>query len=247
MLFKTTNKTQNKTQNKNQKQNIDSFNQFISEANKSIYCDENCQNKKKIEDLKNKYITAENNLSLAEPQYENSKKNYYTFLYGENGYNELIESELGAKVDTIMQEYKNDFDNKTNQINTKINTYNGLLLNYRNVVDLYENYKSSNLKLLKELKDKSNSILTNERKTYYEDNAINILKNFYYFIGLIIYYIIAIFFIIFNIKNYKPPLFKQIIITMIILILPFLMFVLIVKFINILYFIYHYSPKNVYL
>ena len=79
---------------------------------------------------------------------------------------------LQEKAEEISNKFIEFFKTDSQEIKTQIETYHGLLLNFKNVVDLYLKYKTENVELVKNLKQESSDILTNERKTYYEDQKI---------------------------------------------------------------------------
>jgi hypothetical protein len=175
-------------------QKLNQFNSLMSQLQNSLICDEECQKEKKTKLLKFKWDTASANL-IAGPNIEqNAEKNYVTFTQGEAAYNELLENKLREKGTEIAKDYEEAFKKLQKKINIEIHSYNSILLNFKNVVDLYLKYKEENIQLAKELKDTSNDILTNERKTYYKDEEIHHLKFYYYHIILIIYIICVLFF-----------------------------------------------------
>jgi hypothetical protein len=98
----------------------------------------------------------------------------------------------------IANETSKKFNEDATKIQTQIDAYNGLFLNYENVVDLYKKYKRENEELFIEVKDETNDILTNERKTYYEDQQIDSLKFYYYYFLVTIYVICVMSFGIFS-------------------------------------------------
>ena len=155
---------------------LNKFNSFLDSANKAISCDSTCQQNKTENQLKDKYLSAESNLTLAEPQYQLAKKNFYTYVSGQSGYNEIIEQELTEKANLFEEKFKDNYNSEKSKIITQFETYSGLLINFKNVVDLYKKYKTENVYLLNQLKETSNDVLTNERKTYYEDQENNSLN-----------------------------------------------------------------------
>ena len=92
--------------------NIDKFNSFIQAASQQISCGTECQKQKKAKELKDKYENAQANLSLAEPQYQISKKEYYSYVDGENGYNQMLEEEESSKADKISEKLTEEIDIK---------------------------------------------------------------------------------------------------------------------------------------
>lgn len=174
-----------------QNNTINDFNALMDQAANAIMCGPDCQREKKSNQLKSTYVNAKTNLQTAPIQVQVAAKNYYTFTKGESGYNEILETQLYKKADKITEEYQQSFDNDVAEITTEINTYDGLLINFMNVFDLYTKYKLENVKLEKEVKDTTSDIVTNDRKTFYEEQGIESLQ-FYYKIIRVLYIILAI-------------------------------------------------------
>lgn len=226
---------------------LNKFNSFLDSATKAISCDSECQKNKTAKSLKNKYFTAKSNLNLAEPQYEIAKKNYYTYLDGESGYNEMIENELNKQAKLFIENFKEKYQDEKVKLQTQLETYDGLLINIRNIIDLYGQYKKENYNLYKELKEGTNDILTNDRKTYYEDQQNSYLNLYYYYFLLIIYSIIVICFFVFSqiypsSINWKIRLFLG----LIFVILPLISTWLLGMIIKLIYWLFGLLPKNVY-
>lgn len=226
---------------------LNKLNSFLNLATQTISCDSECQRNKREKKLKDKYLTAKENLHLAHPQYELAKQKYYTYVDGQSGYDEMIEQELKAKADLFDKNFKENYVAEKEKIQSQLQTYDGLLINFRNIVDLYKQYKQENIKLFKELKNETNDVLTNERKTYYEDQENGYLNMYYYYFLLVIYYIIVICFFVFSIIypstiNLKIRLFLGLIFA----ILPFISTWILGKIIQLLYWLFDLLPKNVY-
>jgi hypothetical protein len=226
---------------------LNKFNSFLDSATQAISCDSDCQRSRSEAELKDKYLSAETNLILAEPQFQLAKQKYYTYVVGESGYEEMIEKELAIKADLFIEQFKENYSSEKNKIKTQLETYDGLLINFRNIVDLYNKYKKENRKLFKEVKEEANDILTNERKTYYENQQNDYLNFYYFYFLLVIYYIIVICFCVFSFiypsqVNWKARVF----IALIFIILPFFSTLLLGKFIELIYWLFDLLPKNVY-
>lgn len=231
----------------NNQLDLNSFNSFLDKATQAISCDSNCQQNKTQQELKDKYLNAKTNLSLAEPEFLVAQKNYYTYVSGQSGYNEMIEEELQQKSDLISTQFKKNYQDDVNKIKSKLETYNGLLINFRNIVDLDKKYKKENKQLYKELKENTNDVLTNERKTYYEEQQNTTLNYYYYYILLIIYGIAIICFIIFSIIYPSQTGLKgKIGLIIIFIALPFISTFILGTVIYIFYWIFGLLPKNVY-
>jgi hypothetical protein len=226
---------------------LNKFNSFIESANNIISCDSECQKNKTIQDLRNQFLTSESNLSLAVPQFEIARRNYYTYISGQNGYDEMIEEELKEKADLFVEMFKDNYESEISKIRTQIQTYNGLFINFRNVVDLYNKYKKENIELTKELKEETNDILTNDRKTYYENQQIDGLNLIYYYILWIIYFVIVACLGVFSFIYPSQYNWKMRIFILILFIgLPFVSTIILGKFIQLVYWLFGILPKNVY-
>lgn len=226
---------------------LNKFNSFIDSASQAISCGTECQKEKISQQLKDKYLNAKSNLVLAEPQYQIAKQNYYTSVSGESGYNNMLEEELNEKADLIVNNFKAIFSSEINKTNLQLDSYNSLLVNYKNVAELSEQYSTENDKLKTQLKDDSNDVLTNERKTFYEDQQIDSLNGWYRHIIFVIYIISVFCFIIFSLIY--PSQFSLIVRLLMVvgfIILPFISSWLLGHLIYIIYWIFDLFPKNVY-
>lgn len=174
--------------------NLDSLNSFLEKASKAISCDPECQKKKKAELLEQSFNDAKTNLHNAPSKLHTAAKKYYTFTQGEAGYKDYIESELKKKVDEIASKKQEEFDANVATAISETSVYEGLMLNYMNVVDLYAKYKDENERMSRDIKTTRADILTNDRKTFYEEQGISNLT-FYYSIIQGVYILCVIIFV----------------------------------------------------
>jgi uncharacterized Tic20 family protein len=170
---------------------VNKFNEFLDNANKVLSCDSNCQEQKKKNELKKKYLEAKTNLLTAPVQVETSYKNYLTYSKGDSAYNEYRDDELQKKAEIVVTTFKSNFNDGIEKAKSSYDTYSGLLLNFAHIVELYTKLVKENAVLTLEVKKMTSDVLTNDRKTYYEDQSIDNL-NFYHTIILIIYIIFLI-------------------------------------------------------
>lgn len=226
---------------------LNKFNSFLNNATQVISCNSECQRNKAANKLKDKYLTAKSNLHLAQPQYELAKQKYYTYVDGQSGYDEMIENELQEKADLVNEKFNENYQLEKEKIQSQLQTYDGLLINFSNIVDLYKKYKEENINLYKQLKDETNDVLTNERKTYYEDQENGYLNLYYYYFLLVIYCLIVICFLVFSIIYPSAINFKiRIFLGLIFIILPFISTWILGNIIYLLYWLFDLLPKNVY-
>jgi len=226
---------------------MNKFNTLISQASDAVLCNSECRQQRTADKLKQNYLNSQTNLASASNQVQVAQKNYVTFTQGESGYNDLLENQLQEQAQQIADKFTEYFDNDSKEITTQIDSYEGLLLNFKNVAELYLKYKTENVQLIKDLKDETSDVLTNERKTYYEDQKIDGLKSFYYYILLGIYIIFLIGFIIFSIKYPSQTTFSVKLVSIIgFILLPFFSTWILGKIIYLIYSAYELLPKNVY-
>lgn len=226
---------------------LNKFNDLISKATDAILCNSECQKQRQSEILKQNYLNAKTNLATAPQQETTAEKNYIIFTQGKAAYNDLLDKKLLEKANIITEKFKENFNQDVNKINSQIESYNGLLINFTNIIELYLQYKEENIELVKKFKYDSNDILTNERKSFYEEQNVENL-NFFYFYFLIIIYIILI--ICFQIFYFFYPtnlnLKFKILISVFFIILPFISTWLLELVLHFLQIIYDILPKNVY-
>ena len=223
------------------------LNNLILQASQSISCDSNCQKEKTKEELKNKYLDAQMNQSSASQQVQEATKNYVTFTEGTSGYYNYLEKKLTNEAKTVADLFQTNLDNEINVILSNIYTLNSLIVNYNNVFDLYNNYQTENTELENKFKNNTSDVLTNERKTYYQEQGLQHL-NFYYYILLIIYIVVVFIFLIFIFvfpSSFNWKILASIFIGLIIL--PFISSWILESIIWITHAFYRLLPKNTHL
>jgi len=225
---------------------LNNFNSFLAIAADTIMCNSECQKQREADKLKQKFINAQNNIATAPSQLRDAAKNYITFTKGQPKYNELVDIQLQEKADTIVDNFKENFKDDIAKIKTHIETYNGILINFKNVADLHTKYKKENVDLFMRFKDETNDILTNDRKTYYEDQQIDNLKFFYFYFLLTIYIICVFCFGIFSLMYPSTINWKvRLAIFIGFIILPYFSSWILGLLIGFFYFLFDLLPKNV--
>ena len=230
---------------------LSKFNTMIEEAADAITCDSNCQAIKKGNNLEQNYLNAKTNLKTAPDQLFASRKQFVIFNQGEPAYNDMIDAELNEKADTISAFFAQNFNKEADKATVDVDVYSGLLKNLKNVVDLYLKYKKENAMLTKEIKQETNDILTNERKSYYQSQGTDFLKAVYSYFLIGVYVLLVVIYFGFAVKTYFADtakwklLWKTIGVTLVsMIVLPFISAWLLSTFISLLYNIYGLLPKN---
>jgi hypothetical protein len=224
----------------------DKINELLEKSSQSIMCGPTCQKLKVSEELKQRYLDAETNIQTAPIKLEQSKKNYYIYTEGRPYYDNMKEEELKKKADTISQTLAENFNNEVSSAYT-MNTYlNTALINSENTKELLKEYLEKNQILKIKLRERHGDILTNDRKTYYETEALERLQ-FWYFLFWGIYYLLVITFLLALVLS--PS--NMTILTKIFLAVFFIFFPYLFHWTNqVVYKIYYWGlnriPKNVY-
>lgn len=232
--------------NQNKNNNLDKFNSMIDQATQAISCDSNCQKQKTNSELEQKYLDSQTNLATAPNNVYVSRKNLIVFEQGLPAYDELIYSELEQQAEQLSSFFQTNFDTELQNVNTNISTYSGLLINLKNIFDLYLKYKQENVELFKQLKDETSDILTNDRKTYYQEQGIDNLKFYYHYFLLLIYIIVVVCYIVYNfIYPSQLSIVVRFVVLILMVLLPFFSTWILGKLVSIIYDIYGLLPKNV--
>jgi len=231
----------------NSNMNLNNFNSLINQASNAIMCDSNCQKQKQAETLKQTFEAAQANLATAPGQLQVAERNYVTLTQGEGVYSELQDEQLEEKAQVAIDQIMTLIDSAAEFITTEIETYNGLLLNFKNVVELHHKYLTENIELEKDLKDEIDDVSKNDRKTYYENQEINNLKLYYYYFFMTIYIICVLCFIVFGfIYPSQTVVVKRLFIFIGLVILPSISTWILGTVIKFVYYLYSLLPKNVY-
>lgn len=226
---------------------LSQFNSFLQKATDAVTCNSECQRNRTIDKLKQKFINAQTNVASASNQFQVAQKNYVSFSQGQEAYDDLLQEQLEEQANLISIEFQENFDKESTQVVRQIETYGGILINFKNIVDLYLNYKKENVELYNKLKKETNDVLTNERKSYYIDQQKDTLTYFYFYLLFIIYVIILICYVIFSlIYPSNASILKRVLILIGLIILPFFSYFILAGVIYIGYMIIDLIPKNVY-
>ena len=226
---------------------VDHFNTLLDRANELNACDQQCQFLKKSAELKEKYMQSIQNKKTSTQQIEEAQQNYIVFAKGQPVYDDVLDEELTKKARKIGKHIETSFGKETKKIITDIHSYNALLLSYRNLIDLYKKYKVENQLLKRKIKDEGNDILTNERKTFYEDQGQETLKTVFYVLT-VLYIVCLVAFLIFAFAFPSDlELMSKIGIFIGLIVLYFACPYILSFIISTAYFIYKILPKNVHL
>jgi hypothetical protein len=230
----------------NQQISQEKINELLEQSSQAIICGPSCQKLKVSEELKQKYLDAETNTQTAPIKLEQSKKNYYVYTEGRPYYDNMKEDELKIKVDKISEMLEENFNSEVSSANTMNIYLNTALINSENTKELLKEYLEKNQILKLKLRERHGDILTNDRKTYYETEALDTLNSWYRLFWYIYYIVVLILILAFIFSPNEFTLIKKIIIIVLFIFYPYY----ITYINNWIYSIYLWIigkiPKNVY-
>jgi hypothetical protein len=223
------------------------LNYFITEMEKTINCDAECQSKKKGEKLLRNIMVAKSRVESAPYDLKAAQEKYAVFSGSEKALTDQQLADLQKEAQQTVNEFKEQQDAIIAELEAQLETFSTNRMNFQNVLELYINYRKENLKLKKELMNTENDTLVNQRKTYYHDQEVDGLKMYYYYIIFVIYAVSVICFAAFSfIYGSGIDWRKRFAILIALVFLPFLSTTILKYFIYIVYRIYDILPKNVY-
>lgn len=149
-------------------------------------------------ELQQNLNNAQYNAQTAPLQLQNAKKYYYVYTKGRQYYNGMLEKELEGAASKITQQLTNKFNEEVQIAKTMNSYFNMNEINSENTVELYEDYVKKNTEMREIIKASRGDVLTNDRKTYYETEALNQLKTVqtvmqYIYWFLLVTFIVSIF------------------------------------------------------
>jgi hypothetical protein len=198
-----------------QQQSTQKLASLLEQSLNVLNCGPDCQKEKITKELKKKYEDAETNLQTAPVQLETSKKHYYVFSQGRSFYNEMLEKELKIKAELMGKMITDNFRDEI--INAKMmnSYYNTELINSDYTKELYAVYLEKNKVIQDGIKNHHADVLTNDRKTYYETEALEDLKSWYTFFWYFYYFFVMPIFTFVLLSKSSGGLFVKIIINII--------------------------------
>lgn len=230
----------------NQQATQQKINDLLNQSTEVLMCGPECQKKKISEELKQKYLDAETNMKMAPSKLEETKKNYYVYTEGRTYYDNMREDELKQTATKVAELLTTNFNEELTNANTMNAYLNTALINSNYTSDLLDEYTEKNKAIKKDLEDNHGSILTNDRKTYYETNAIDRLKLWYKFFWYIYYFLVIVMIMSFILASSNIGVTNKVSIALFLLVYPYIIY----YFLGFIYSIWKkiqtYFPKNVY-
>jgi hypothetical protein len=229
-----------------QQKSTEKLSALLEQSLNVLNCGPDCQKEKITKELKKRYQDAETNLQTAPVQLDTSKKQYYVFSKGRSFYDEMLEKELKKKAEIMGKIIADTFRDEIINAKTMNAYYNTALTNSDYTKELYAVYLEKNKVIQNGIKNHHADVLTNDRKTYYETEALEELKNwhtlFWYFYYLFVMPIFTFALIAKTSLNFILRLFIEIMV----LLFPYYIDFIARSIYGVFHSIWKKLPKNVY-
>jgi len=226
-----------------------SINSLIDNATKLVMCPPGsaCEKENVSAELNRQLQDAITNEQVAPLRLANAKRYYYTYTQGQSSYNGMLEKELQEKSRLITKQIGDKFLEEVKNAVTMNMFFNTSQINSENTVELYNEYLKKNAEMAEIIKGSRGAVLTNDRKTYYEMEAMEKLKMWYTLI-ISIYWILVITFILsifFSTSTMSRT--KQIILVVLLILYPFIIHKVVVYFYNLFSTTIKNTETNIYM
>jgi len=231
---------------KQQQTSNEALNTLLEQSLSALSCGPDCQKIKTTNELNQKYLDSQTNMKTAPIQLDTSKKNYYVYTQGQPYYDNMIEQDLTKKAEAIGDMLANNFKEEISNANLMNSYYNTELNNSAYTEELYSVYLEKNQQTQKNIKEHHSDVLTNDRKTYYETEALENLILWYTFFWYIYYFFVVPLFTFAIITTSYYHWLLKLLIEFIVLTYPYYIDYILRKIYWFLYSIWMQLPKNVY-
>ena len=230
----------------NNSEQMNQINALVKKSTDSLLCGPDCQKMVKTDKLKQLYLDAQTNIISAPDKLKEAQRKYYMQSEGVAGYDKIINEEIMKKANKIEEMMQLEFDSKIVNLLSDINIFSSLDKNYKYMLELYKEYLTENKLLESQIKKITTDIVTNDRKTFYEDQNYDILLGWYklytiFYIILIILFVIFIF-----LANIQISFSSKILMIICFIIYPFIINPIALWIISSIQSINNLLPKNIY-
>lgn len=149
--------------------------------------------------LEEKYLKAKLNMKTAPTKLQNSERNLLLFKGGDQAYNNFLRNKYKKEAYRIAEKtFNQNFQDEISDIFTNLQILQSLLTNYNNVYELYNKITKENVLLKKDIQLTTGVIITNTRKSVYENQVIDDLQYWngwfkFFYLLIIVGYVIGLF------------------------------------------------------
>jgi len=183
---------------------LKSLTNMVNVMNEQQACNADCQNKRKIEDLRKTYVKAEQNAQNSKPNLERAEKAYVTASQGAQVYSKMQEKKYKKIAQDAVSEYNKDVEDKLLDIDNKLKYYKGLFSYKDNVTMVYSSYNDKYTNLREKITSTTDKKNVNNRLAYFYNYNTSIVNSFVWWLKVVywIFFVIMLVFFVLK-KQYK--------------------------------------------
>lgn len=177
---------------------IANANGLIETQKQFLACDAQCEHDKKLAKLREIYDTKEDNLETAPMQMEVARKNYLEFKYGQDDYVTKASVALKEEADKVIADMTQIWTQEKDMITALISDYNTMMKTHADMERYRDRISASVDRLEKNYEAKQNDTITNDRKAFYQNQGVDNLRYWFYFLrwayaAIVITFIVGVF------------------------------------------------------
>jgi hypothetical protein len=156
------------------------INTWMQQMTTSPLCDANCQYQRELAAKQQAYDTARSVRESAPEQEHMAYKDYMVFAKGEATFDEMQQKTLQADAAKSVRGYQTTFTEYESMIRSQIASYELLIQNVQHMRDWFREYQENNEELHETIHALQSDMVTNDRKTFYEQQEIQSIYDWYY-------------------------------------------------------------------
>tara|TARA_R110002072_G_scaffold278780_1_gene440670 strand:- start:612 stop:1379 length:768 start_codon:yes stop_codon:yes gene_type:complete len=164
--------------------------ELILDVNKSLECDQDCQERKLIDKLKTDWTNSKNIAIKSEDNREQARAKYFHATKGVDYYEaNILTPEFQNEINKRVNNYKQELAKLKVTNSATLDAYSASYIALTRIKELYDITLKENKDLKQKLDDKRKFVNTGERRVWYEFQSID-RQEFYSKIITIVYYVI---------------------------------------------------------
>jgi len=150
-----------------------------------LICDAACQDDKREKAAYNQYIKAKRNLENAPEEFDEAEKQFYELAPNGQSYQDFKHKQAGKQIKQIVSILSKKFDQKIEEVNTKLQNYKQTGMMKKHMKELKDGYGRDINQMETEIGRYKNKMNINDRLSYYYSKQIKSLRYWLYYIKII--------------------------------------------------------------
>ena len=162
-----------------------------------LNCDAECRENLESELLYENYTRAKGQLEAAPQEFENAEKAFYTFSEGGAAYVNFKEGEAANEVNKIAEVLNNNFEQKVNEIQNRIDSLESQSISEKYMKELGDSYGRDINQIDQEINNYQKKNNINDRLAVYYNRRADANKNYIFYVRIFYWAILMFYFFYF--------------------------------------------------